>query len=782
MEKDITDTTKTSVFPNRFASKAEKSDKKYMLQYARAIWSEKVKNDSLYNGLSEIWKDNRRYAEGLQDIDKYKNQLNLLTGDLSWLNLDFSPVNRIAALVDNIEGKLMNQLYKVQCNPIDVMSRTKEDEDRDKMYAAMFLKKNASDLEPLTGVPMYPRNMRLPETDDEAELYFKMNYKQASAIAMEQAMSFVFMNNNFDTITRKKILRDLIVNKRAAIHRYYDENKNICIKYVDHVKVVTPYSSREDFSNIPYIAVLEDMTIGDIAESTNDFSDEQLEEIAKKYEGRNGNPMINDLVSSYEGYYNSQMGAVRPWHNFNIQVLKFYFLSICKENRVKTTKENGRIFWDKKDENYVPTKNNKESIVKNVQYLFEGSWIIGSEYVFNNKQSENIPRARENGAYSTKAELPILMIAPNIYDMQNKSLVERARPHEDQLNLINLKIQQHLIQAKPPGVSINKEALSDIMLGQGKEAAKPTDIFRMYSETGSIVYSDVRDDGEIINSKVIDYLPNGVGADFAVLVNAFREEMQKINDVIGYNSAVDGSSPDAEAVVGAAKMAIQATNNALRPLYHAHVQLIERASKGLAVMIQDSIKYNQDAFYRSIGTQATKTIEYGKDLAMHQFGIKIEMLPDDEEKMDLINMLQAAIDKETVYTSDVFEIRAQMKSDVKLAAQLLVLAENRKRRQMMQEEKAKVDYTTQQQTASGEATAAANADAEERMNASKAELLLLQANLEDRNAARNHNRVMEQIGLKNQGAKEVQETKNDGEMRHTAFETAITPKEEAVLA
>lgn len=772
--------TDNTVFPDEFATKEEKAKKPYGLQYARAIWSEHVKNITTFNDQAEIWRDNRRYAEGLQSVDKYQNQLSMADGDLSWLTLDFSPVNRIAALVDIIEGKIMNQLYKVQCNPIDFFSKTKEEEDRDKLYAAMFLKKNAGDLEKLTGLPMYPRNMRIPANDQEAELYMKMNYRQACSVAMEQALSFVFMNNDFDQVTRKKIIRDLIVNKRAAIHRYYDADNNICVKYVDHAKVITPYSEHDDFRNIPYIAVIENMPLKDIAEMTDEFDDKYLEEIAKRYEGKEGNPMLNGMSNSYEGYYNSNMGVVRPYMNFNIPVLSFYFLSISKENRVKRTSGN-KVYWNKVKEGANPKSKDKQLFTKNVQWLYEGKWIIGSDKVFNYKQAKNVPREKapgEKGGYSPKAELPIHMIAPNIYDMQNKSLVERAKPHEDQANITGLKIQQHVINAKPPGMYINIQALSGIFLGQGKEAATPEDIYKMYSQTGSVIGSDVREDGSLINGRPFEFLENGIGKDFALLVNHFREQMNIINDVIGFNSAVDASSPDAEAVVGAAKMAIQATNNALRPLYQAHLLLIERVSKSLTIMIQDSIKFNYDAFTRAIGAQATETINYGKKLALHQFAIKIEVLPDEEERMDLLNDLAIAQQNQTLKPSQVIMIKQQAKTNVKLAAQLMVYLEEKNAEEAMAQKRQEIEYNGQVQVQSGQAVAAANMEADQQATKNKADLIKLQGFVDRQNDAAKHKEDMEALIVKIQGDKDIAAMNHDNQIRHTAFDAVVNKKPE----
>ena len=779
------DPNKNSVytFPKFDVPKEEKLKDSYGLSYVRAMWYEWTKNSSVYNSNVEQFKINRQYAEGLENFDKYKDRFNL-NGDTSWLNLDFTPVNRIAALVDNIEGKLTNQMYRIQCNPIDVISKTQEEKDRNKMYAEMFLKSQVGDLEQLTGIPMYPRNTYIPQDEEEAQLYFKMNYKQASAIAMEQALQFVFMNNDFDTITRKKIIRDLIVIKKAALKRYYDENNNIRVKYVDPVDLIHPYSKHDDFRSIEYVGEQELLRIGDIAQMTDKFTTEQLADIAKRYQGRYGNPdWDNNWNTGFGAYYpgTNGLGTMAPYYSFYVPVVNFAFLSTCKEKWVKTTKKNGRVFVDKKSDNYETTQENKEVIAKNIEYVFEGYWIVGSDLIYNYGIQKNIPREKDNGSYSPKATLPIAIIAPNIYDMQNKSLVERAIPHEDQLNLINLKIQQLVVNAKPPGAMINKEALSGIMLGQGTDAAKPEDIYKMYAQTGSFVYSDLRDDGNVINGKPIDFLENGIGRDFAALLTARNAEMEIINSVLSYNSAVDASSPDTEAVVGAAKMAIQATNNALRPLFQSSVQLIEKISRGLGLMVQDSIEGNYDAFVRAIGSQATETIKYGRKLALNQFAIKVELLPDDEEKMQLEQLIAVAQEKESLTTSDILLIRQEMKQDVKLAGQLMVHLENKNRKNRMAEEKAKVDYNAQQQQQSAVVTAQATAETEASINKGKADLLVLEYTLKSKLSAQEHGQDMQLEDKKGQNALMEQEAQHNHTIRGEAFKGAINTESAPAL-
>jgi hypothetical protein len=283
------------------------------------------------------------------------------------------------------------------------------------------------------------------------------------------------------------------------------------------------------------------------------------------------------------------------------------------------------------------------------------------------------------------------------------------------------------------------------------------------------------------------------------LFSAYNQELQKMNDVIGYNTAVDGSSPDTKALVGVNKMAVSATNNALRPLYQHSIDLITRQARRLALMIQDSISLNNEAFIQSIGAWSTETIEYGKKIAFNQFAINIELLPDEEEKMQIEQLIQLGIKSGTITVSDAIRIRQVLKEDVKLGAQLMVLLEEKNRKNRMEEQKALTEQNGQVQIQSGQAVAQANAEAEMQISDSKGKLLKLEYSLKAKLSAQEHQQVMEQIGGKNQGAEvvavvnshakeNVQETINEGkkevaEMTHhgkileTAFEKAIEPKE-----
>ncbi len=749
-----------SPFPDILAPKEKKQMDEYGIQYAKAIWSTYTSNSYWYNSQRQRDIINRQYAEGLESIEKYKAWKGI--SNTSYQNLDFSPINIIATTIDNIVGRLLGTPLKIQCNPIDSESKSRFDDYRAKLYADMFLKEFSDQSESLTGISLVKNKQNLPETSEEAELHLKMNFKDDASIAMEEAFNYVLSSNDFET-SREQILRDLLTIKRAAIQRYYDEDKNLKFEYIDAVDVITPYSKYQDFKNIPYIAVIKNYTIGQIA-VMHKFKDEELYDIARQNAGKSNNPAWN-WGQTYEGYYVSDDFTInKPYQNFNIQVLEFYFLAIDKERcECKTyVRKDGvkKKYFNKVASDYISKDENSEIIDRDIQNTYEGKWIIGTKYIYNYCKEQNMPREKINGSFSPKSTLPIKIIAPGIYDMKNKSHVERAIPFEDQINLANLAFQTMLIKAKPPGVAVDidgiMEATAILSAGQGGQEFKPLDMVKIYEETGNYIYSSKGSDGNAINSRVVTELRGGVSDAINQLISIHQFQKNQIYEVIGLNPTLDPSSTTATDVgLGVQDNAISATNNSLKPIYNAHIRLLESGIKELGLMIQDCIEYDNEAFKNAIGTYSTKVLEMGKSLAFVQLGIKIEILPDEKEKAGLVGMMQLGIQNGSLNSSDAIRINQVMKQDVKLAAQLLVFLESKNRKDKMKESQALQEQNGAIQQQSAQAAAEANTQAEIAINGSKAELLKLEYKLKDEFEQRQIQRQLMLQGSKNEGMEVV---------------------------
>lgn len=698
-----------SAFPSDFASKEEKLTKEYGLQYVKAIWSIWTTNFPADNPQRLRYILNRQYSEGLQPIAKYKSRLGL-EGDTSYLNLDFTSINRIATIVDNMVGKLINRQWKLECNPTDTVSKTKEDQYRREVEADMFLKKMSDEMEPVTGIPLVPKGKYIPQDDEEKELHLKMNFKLDEAIAMELALKWVFDNNNFSSESVPLIFRDLIECKKTAIFRTYDENRKIKVERWDHLKLITPYSVHPDFRDIPYQALLPQYTIGTIAKMNPGFTDAELYDIAKNNQGRNGNAPWNTLWGdTYEGYY--QMygeTAFNRFQNFNVQVVNFFFLTPISTTKSVKISAKGRVKLETKKEGYTNDKG-IEVINKKKLYRMEGFWIPDTKYIWGYKMSENIEREPVAGGYSPECELPCKIIAPNIYDMTNKSLVERMIPLEDQLILAWLKLQQFLIEAMPPGMAINQNALLDVIQGMGEGKAKPTDWTKLYKQTGSFIFNDRGADGQPINIPFKE-LQGGISPAFEQFMKVQDYCINKMNEVVGYNTAVDASSPTPDSGLGLNQMAQQATYNCLRPLYIAATTLIEGTGKRVALMIQDCIKHNNKAFIDAIGESNTDVLTKGRNMAFSSAAISISLMPDESEQVEVQNLITLGIQNKTLKTGQVLQVRQQLKTDTKLAGQLLAYFEAKNEKDAQANAIALQEQNGQVQIQSAQAAAASQAE------------------------------------------------------------------------
>ena len=114
-------------FPSQFVSDAEKATDEFGLQIGQAIQYEWFRKDSNGCRYYSQWRDFNRlrlYARGEQSIAKYKNEL-AVDGDLSYLNLDWTPVPIIPKFVDIVVNGMSDRLFKVKAYAQDAISQEK---------------------------------------------------------------------------------------------------------------------------------------------------------------------------------------------------------------------------------------------------------------------------------------------------------------------------------------------------------------------------------------------------------------------------------------------------------------------------------------------------------------------------------------------------------------------------------------------------------------------------------------------------------------------------------
>jgi len=232
----------------------------------------------------------------------------------------------------------------------------------------------------------------------------------------------------------------------------------------------------------------------------------------------------------------------------------------------------------------------------------------------------------------------------------------------------------------------------------------------MFFQTGSILGRSFTSDGDPNPGKVpIQEISNGAGAGnkMQTLIANYNYYMQMIRDVTGLNEARDGSTPDRNALVGVQKLAAANSNTATRHILQAGLFLTADIAEQLSLRISDIIEYSptRDAFLQAIGTHNVATLEEMSELHLYDFGIFIELAPDEEEKALLENNIQMALTQKLIKLSDAIDLRNI--KNIRLANELLKIREKKKMQeeQAMQQQNIAAQQQAQQQTAQAQAQA-----------------------------------------------------------------------------
>ena len=332
----------------------------------------------------------------------------------------------------------------------------------------------------------------------------------------------------------------------------------------------------------------------------------------------------------------------------------------------------------------------------------------------------------------TKVKMNYSIVAPRMYEGRIDSLVNRITGFADIIQLTHLKIQQVMSRLTPDGVYLDVDGLAEVDLGNGTNY-NPQEALNMFFQTGSIVGRSYTTEGDPNAGKIpIQELPNGAGGQkMQSLINTYNYYLQMIRDVTGLNEATDASTPDVKSLVGVQKMAAANSNTATRHILKGGMYLTQEVVEQLSLRISDIIEYSptKDAFIQQIGAHNVGTLKEMSELHLYDFGIFLELEPDEEEKQQLENNIQAALSQQSIELEDVIDL-IQIRN-IKLANQMLKV---RRKKKVESEQQAKQQEIEAQGKSQAEASQAA-AEAEVQKNQSAADTAIQIENAKNVNKA-----------------------------------------------
>jgi len=704
--------SKKGYFPSQVVSDAEKASAEYGLKVAKAIeneWFGKDKNNNRYNINQAEFHKLRLYARGEQSIQKYKDELSI-NGDLSYLNLDWKPVPIIPKFVDIVVNGIAERTYDIKAYSQDPAGVNKRTNYLESVIADMQTQDFNNDVLNRFGINMYQNNIDdLPQSNEELEIHMQLNYKQSIEIAEEQALKILMDGNNYENIL-KRVYHDLTVIGIGAVKNDFNTSEGATIKYVDPANLVYSYSDSPFFEDIYYVGEAKNVTINELKKQFPNLTDADLEEIQQQ--------------PAQPVYQATRYGTKYEDNNLDeniITVLYFNYKTYANNVfKVKTLGSGAEKAIEKDDTFNPPNDSNFEKVSKAIEVLYEGALIVGTKKLLKWELAENMLRSKSD---YTKVKMNYNIVAPRMYKGRIESLVRRITGFADMIQLTHLKIQQVMSRMVPDGVYLDADGLAEVDLGNGTNY-NPQEALNMFFQTGSVIGRSLTQDGDMNPGKVpIQEIASGSGgAKMQSLISTYNYYLQMIRDVTGLNEARDGSTPDKNALVGVQKIAAANSNTATRHILQSGLFLTSELAQSLSLRISDLLEYSptRDAFIQAIGSHNVATLDEIKELYLYDFGIFIELAPDEEEKQLLENNIQMALQSNSIELEDAIDVR-QIKN-VKLANQVLKVRRQKKsaRDQALAERNIQVQAQANAQAA--EQAAAANLQKEQLSLQSKAQL------------------------------------------------------------
>ena len=697
-------TNTRSAFPSQVVSDEEKASLKYGKQVAQAIEGEWFSQGRTtgnryltnWNNFNQL----RLYARGEQSIQKYKDELSI-NGDLSYLNLDWTPVPILSKFVDIVVNGISQKSYEIKAYAQDPSSVKKRTDYASKLYEDMLAKEYLENLKQTLGIDDYqsPSPGVVPETKEDLELHMQLSYKQSIEIAQEEAISTILAQNKYD-LTRRRLNMDLTVLGIAAVKTNFNTSEGVTVDYVDPAYIVYSYTEDPNFEDIYYVGEVKSVTIPELKKEFPNISKEELEFIEKM-------PGNKSYITGYGNYDDN-----------TVQLLYFDYKTYQNQTfKIKQTDQGLLKAIEKPDTFNPPESDMFERVSRSIEVLYSGVKVLGTETMLKWELAENMSRPM---ADTTKVRMNYSICAPRIYKGRIESIVSKCTGFADMIQITHLKLQQVISRMVPDGVYLDMDGLAEVDLGNGTNY-NPAEALNMYFQTGSVIGRSLTQDGDMNAGRVPvqELNSSGGNAKISSLIQTYQYYLQMIRDVTGLNEARDGSLPDRNTLVGLQKLAANASNVATRHITQSSLFLTLNTAENIALKIADALEFplTRNSLQNSISTYNIKTLDQIVELNLHDFGIFLELEPDEEEQAQLEANIQASIQQGGIYLEDAIDLR-QIKN-LKLANQMLKVKRKQKQEQDMLAQQSNIQAQADAQASTAEKTAMAEVQKQEAISGSK---------------------------------------------------------------
>ena len=728
-------------YPNHNIDPSQKG-KDWCLSYAKASWSDYSNHGTQsFNNNRGSYPKIKDYAQGNQSVNKYKQLMNVDENDNeSWIAIDWSVLPIVPKFRRIALGKLSKTEYNITATPIDAMAQSDVEKYYKTKKATMDLRNAAAQSMPgmeefsaLKGKPGDPVN------DEELEMHMSFTYKHNAAIEMEQGIDLIFHTNDMEE-KRKQINEYLFDFGVAGYKEYIDSNGAVKVRVINPAKILISHSNKRDFSDKIHVGEVTEMSIADLKQRAgNQFDEKDYQDISERFSGRKGSQKMNTSNNAFSKNYDDS----------KILVLEMEFFSVDQMVHESRTDKRGNKRFGRAGYNSQNKRKNKY-VRSSYKTVYKISWIVDSEYCYDYGLCSDMKRVKSN---LMDTDLSYHIFAPDFHNMKPLGIMEQLIPIADQIQISWYRLQNTINQARPKGIMIELGALEDIPLGAGGQQMKPMDVIDLFNKTGTLVYRKNDIGGKATNYKPIEELENGLGRDAMTYYQVIQNNIEMIRQITGLNEFTDGSTPDARSLTTTAKLAAQATNNALAHIEQGERRLLERLASAVIVRLQDSVKKKPiEGYVRALGRNTMEFFKLSPSVSKHEFGVKIEDRPTEEVKARLMGILQNSVAQGQVDFEDAVYI--EQITNLKQAQQVLSYRIKKKKEEAQANAEKQQQMNGQIQQQSAQAAEQSKQQTLQMEMEGKMEMEKLKAQLQSQLQKEKYEFELELAGMREEGSAE----------------------------
>lgn len=681
-----------NTYPDPLKPWSEKVKDSYGLAFAKAIGSEWfggniIQDGSYFSEHRKRIRENRLYVRGEQSVDKYKKQFERQDGDLSLVNMDWRVSNYVQKFCRVVSNGIQDNGYRIDIRANDRITLNIKKETRDAHLKNMYAMPLLNQAKEKLGLDMIPKGF-IPKSEEELNIYEQLNEKPKIEIAEEIIIDYIKKTNNWSNIENEKN-KDLTDNGIAGVRIFTDPADGVKMQYLDIEYLIYNRVNTNDFKDCHYYGYIDTITIGDIARESG-FQDNDLREIAKMYSKK------------YEYTSDYMTCQIEKLYGYQIDVLRFAFLTSKKEVYKKVKRNEKTVKLTKKDDNYNPPERADYGKIESVKGTWmEGSYVIGTDYIFEYKESENIVRDELN-----KPLPPFVIRATDIYEGRLHSFLDDIKAEADELTNISNKLKQLRAEIKPDIIEIDEDVLAEVD-ADGNKIGFYKETLNMLNIKGIIIRKRI-DMGEagIKEGNPVRMSAQPQGGGIPHLLNLYAHHYNQIRDITGINPASDGSLPS-DALLGVSQMAQLAANTATAHIVDAAIDFNKRiaeviSSRVHAIFRNKNAAHLQKIYERAVGKRNIEAIEVLKDRHLHDFGFTVEMIPTQQEMQEFKEDLGLYLQQGLISPEIKSEATRIAKTSLKLASQYLAYMSKKRQEEMAQQQEQTMMMKTQSDVAAAQ--------------------------------------------------------------------------------